>query len=111
MWVISTPGHTPGHISLYLRREKTLIAGDALTAEDGRLMGPPPPPHTLDTTTAWQSVGRLAELDVERIVCYHGGIVDEDPGGQLRRVLREGGSGVSCRCRRTAHARRIRAGR
>ena len=25
--VISTPGHTPGHISLYLRREKTLIAG------------------------------------------------------------------------------------
>ncbi len=93
--VISTPGHTPGHVSLYLRRQKTLIAGDALTAEDGRLMGPPPPPMTLDAATAWRSVGRLAGLDVRRIVCYHGGVVDEDPGGQLRGLVREGGPPVS----------------
>ena len=31
--VIPTPGHTPGHISLYLEESKILIAGDALTAE------------------------------------------------------------------------------
>src|ERR671913_1240623 len=29
--VIFTPGHTPGHLSLYLERPKVLVAGDALT--------------------------------------------------------------------------------
>src|SRR5919202_4573452 len=38
--VISTPGHTPGHISLYLERSRILIAGDALTAERGYLKSP-----------------------------------------------------------------------
>ena len=28
--VIETPGHMPGHISLYLKDSKTLICGDAL---------------------------------------------------------------------------------
>jgi glyoxylase-like metal-dependent hydrolase (beta-lactamase superfamily II) len=33
--VIFTPGHTPGHLSLYLERPRVLVAGDALTAEGG----------------------------------------------------------------------------
>jgi glyoxylase-like metal-dependent hydrolase (beta-lactamase superfamily II) len=86
--VIFTPGHTPGHLSLYLERPKVLVAGDALTAEEGRLNGPNPP-LTLDAGEAARSVRRLAELDVETIVCYHGGVVDEDADAQLRRVVRE----------------------
>jgi len=86
--VIFTPGHTPGHTSLYLERPKVLVAGDALTAEDGNLNGPNPP-FTLDVGEAARSVRRLAELEVETIVCYHGGVVGEDVGGQLRRVVRE----------------------
>ena len=86
--VIFTPGHTPGHISLYLERSKILIAGDALTAEGGYLNGPYPL-ATPDMRTAMQSVRRLADLDVETIVCYHGGVVSEDANGQLRRVIQE----------------------
>lgn len=86
--VISTPGHTPGHISLYLEQPKILIAGDALTAEDGSLNGPNPP-MTLDMRTALQAIRRLADLDVDTIVCYHGGVVGEDAYGQLRRVIQE----------------------
>ena len=86
--VIFTPGHTPGHLSLYLERPKVLVAGDALTAEEGRLNGPNPP-LTLDAGEAARSVRRLAELDVETIVCYHGGVVGEDANGQLRRVIQE----------------------
>src|SRR5919107_3227610 len=41
--VIFTPGHTPGHLSLYLEQPKVLVAGDALTAGDGYLKGPQPP--------------------------------------------------------------------
>jgi glyoxylase-like metal-dependent hydrolase (beta-lactamase superfamily II) len=91
--VIFTPGHTPGHLSLYLERSKVLIAGDALTAEGGRLNGPNPP-VTLDTDEAARSVRKLAELDVETVVCYHGGVVSEDANGQLRRVVEEGSGAV-----------------
>jgi glyoxylase-like metal-dependent hydrolase (beta-lactamase superfamily II) len=86
--VISTPGHTPGHISLYLEQPKVLIAGDALTAEDGSLNGPNPS-MTPEMGTAIQSIRRLADLDVDTIVCYHGGVVSEDANGQLRRVIQE----------------------
>jgi glyoxylase-like metal-dependent hydrolase (beta-lactamase superfamily II) len=83
--VIFTPGHTPGHISLYLERSRTLITGDALTANEGQLAGPNQG-ATPDMPTAGQSVRRLADLDVRTIVCYHGGVVRDDAQGQLRRV-------------------------
>jgi glyoxylase-like metal-dependent hydrolase (beta-lactamase superfamily II) len=86
--VISTPGHTPGHISLYLERSKVLIAGDALTSERGSLNGPNPS-MTLEMRTALQSIRKLADLEVDTIVCYHGGVVSEDANGQLRRVIQE----------------------
>ena len=86
--VIFTPGHTPGHLSLYLERSKVLKAGDVLTAEGGSLNGPNPS-ATLDVPETARSVRRLAELDVQTIVCYHGGVVDEDANGQLRRVVEE----------------------
>jgi len=82
------PNFTPGHLSLYLERPKVLVAGDALTAEGGYLNGSNPP-FTLDVGEAARSVRRLAELDVETIVCYHGGVVGEDANGQLRRVVQE----------------------
>src|ERR671910_151775 len=56
--------------------------------EGGHLNGPTPP-FTLDVGEAARSVRRLAELDVETIVCYHGGVVGEDANGQLQRVLQE----------------------
>jgi glyoxylase-like metal-dependent hydrolase (beta-lactamase superfamily II) len=86
--VVFTPGHTPGHISLYLEGSKVLVAGDALTAERGYLNGPNPS-ATLDMRTAMQSVKRLADFDVDTIICYHGGVVSEDANGQLRRVIQE----------------------
>jgi glyoxylase-like metal-dependent hydrolase (beta-lactamase superfamily II) len=86
--VISTAGHTPGHISLYLERSKVLIAGDALRAERGSLNGPNPS-MTLEMSTAIQSIRRLADLEIDTIVCYHGGVVSEDANGQLRRVIQE----------------------
>lgn len=89
--VVFTPGHTPGHMCLYLERTKTLIAGDALTADQGRLQGPNPG-ATPDMQLAAQSVQKLAELDITAIVCYHGGVVQDDANGQLKRVAKELGS-------------------
>jgi len=85
---VFTPGHTVGHMCLYLERTRTVIAGDALIASEGRLAGPSAA-ATDDMETAARSVRKLAELDVDAIVCYHGGVVRDDANGQLRRVVEE----------------------
>ena len=81
--VIFTRGHTRGHISLYLERTRTLISGDALTANSGQLAGPNAQ-ATSNLPQAMESVRKLAELDVQTTVCYHGGIVSNNANGQLR---------------------------
>jgi glyoxylase-like metal-dependent hydrolase (beta-lactamase superfamily II) len=86
--VVFTPGHTPGHMCLLLERTGTLIAGDALTASEGRLQGPNPD-ATMDMPAAARSVRALAAFDVKAIVCYHGGVVNENASDQLRRVADE----------------------
>jgi glyoxylase-like metal-dependent hydrolase (beta-lactamase superfamily II) len=86
--VVFTPGHTPGHICLYLERSRTLVAGDALTASEGRLQGPNAG-ATQDMPAASQSVRKLADLDLQAIVCYHGGVVRDDANAQIRRVAEE----------------------
>jgi glyoxylase-like metal-dependent hydrolase (beta-lactamase superfamily II) len=88
--VINTPGHTPGHICLYHRPSKTLIAGDALTAADGQLRGPNPQ-ATLDMPLAMQSLKKLAQYDIERVICYHGGLCTGGANQRLAELAREAG--------------------
>lgn len=71
--VIHTPGHTPGHICLYLKKHKVLIAGDALNVIDGKLMGPNPR-FTPDMSQAKESLKKLLDYDIESVICYHGGL-------------------------------------
>lgn len=72
--VIHTPGHTPGHISLYHEPSKTLIAGDAMVVVDGILQGPNPP-FTPDMPKALRSLQQLAAYEIDAVICYHGGLV------------------------------------
>lgn len=73
--VIYTPGHTIGHISLYLKRSKTLIAGDTMKVENCELIIPKSAGH-YDQKMYMQSIKKLVEMDleIEKIICYHGGI-------------------------------------
>lgn len=80
--IIYTPGHTPGHISLYLHSSKTLITGDALVAINGVLQGPNPQ-ATPDMETALQSIKKFTEYDIETVICYHGGVYKENPNNRL----------------------------
>ena len=85
---IATPGHTLGHLCLFLERSGTLVSGDALSAQEGRLLGPNPG-ATMDVPTARRSVRKLASLEVRSVICYHGGVVEDDATGQLRRLADE----------------------
>lgn len=84
MDVIFTPGHAPGHISLHFPDHSTLLAGDAVTAEDGALAGPNKQ-FTPDMSGALDSVETLTDFDIDRILCYHGGPVRAD-SDDLRRI-------------------------
>jgi glyoxylase-like metal-dependent hydrolase (beta-lactamase superfamily II) len=79
---IHTPGHTPGHISLFRRKDKTLIAGDAFVTvqqeslykvikQEKEISGPPRY-LTPDWKEAESSVKKLAALDPETAGTGHG---------------------------------------
>lgn len=72
--VIHTPGHTPGHVSLYHQASKTLIAGDALVIHNGELLGSSPH-STINMEQAIQSLEKFKPFDIETVVCYHGGLL------------------------------------
>jgi glyoxylase-like metal-dependent hydrolase (beta-lactamase superfamily II) len=74
--IVSTPGHTPGHISLYLHEFKTLIVGDALFLQNGELVIPPQ--ATFDMELAKKSIKKLLDYDIEKIICYHGGLYESN---------------------------------
>ncbi|HKJ92492.1 MAG TPA: MBL fold metallo-hydrolase, partial [Longimicrobiales bacterium] len=87
--VLHTPGHTPGHISLYLRRSKTLVSGDALVSENGVLQGPRPG-ATPDMATAVASLSKLTGLDIVTAITYHGGVVKENVKDRLAELAAAG---------------------
>ncbi|MBJ8112130.1 MBL fold metallo-hydrolase [Bacillus cereus group sp. N6] len=83
--ILHTPGHTPGHISLYLKQSKTLIAGDSIYSVNGKLGGI----HvltTLNVKEAQQSLKRYSNLDIESVVCYHGGLSKENIKIQIQNL-------------------------
>ncbi|MGO4528142.1 MBL fold metallo-hydrolase [Paenibacillus sp. 2TAF8] len=84
--VIHTPGHTPGHISLYLMRSKTLIAGDSMYSVNGQLGGIHVP-TTLDVEAARFSLKKYLELDISSVICYHGGLSDMHIKEQISRLI------------------------
>jgi glyoxylase-like metal-dependent hydrolase (beta-lactamase superfamily II) len=72
--IIATPGHMPGHISLYVPALRTVITGDALTATRGKLRITNPL-YATDASSAKRSARKLLNLDAEKYICYHGGVV------------------------------------
>jgi glyoxylase-like metal-dependent hydrolase (beta-lactamase superfamily II) len=79
---IATPGHTPGHISLFRESDRTLIAGDAVvtTRQESLshvltqrpIVWRPPAYFTGDWDAAERSVRALAELEPQVLATGHG---------------------------------------
>lgn len=80
-WV-HTPGHTPGHVSFWRERDRSLIVGDAFvtTRQESAYavilqkpeMHGPPMYYTPDWDSARESVRTLAELQPKLVVTGHG---------------------------------------
>lgn len=72
--IIATPGHTPGHISLFMEKDSIIITGDAIALEDGKPVIANPQ-FTLDMEQAVKSMENLLSLQAKAYYCYHGGIL------------------------------------
>ncbi len=83
--IIHIPGHTPGHIAIYLKKYKTLVAGDALNTDGTSLIGPAPA-YTYDIAQAIKSLVVLKEYDIQKIVCYHGGLLTGNINEQIEKI-------------------------
>ncbi len=79
--VVETPGHTPGHISLFSPSAGVLFTGDSIISRDGVLV-PSLPGFTWDSEKAAASVRRQAALN-PRIVCPGHGPPVTDAAGKM----------------------------
>jgi len=91
MQVIHTPGHTLGSISLYHPQQKILFCGDALFNQHPLTGNPglrlPLAMVTLNTQLAYQSAGKLAELEIELLCPGHGKPLREGAGRKIASLL------------------------
>ena len=72
--IMATPGHTPGHISLFVENDSIIISGDAMAMENGQPVIANPQ-FTLDLKSAEDSMKKLLSLKANSYYCYHGGIL------------------------------------
>ncbi|MEH7417859.1 MBL fold metallo-hydrolase [Neobacillus drentensis] len=80
-WVF-TPGHSPGHISLFREQDRALIAGDAFVTvkqeslysvlTQSKVISGPPRYYTTDWDAAYESVKKLEALKPQWAVTGHG---------------------------------------
>jgi glyoxylase-like metal-dependent hydrolase (beta-lactamase superfamily II) len=80
--VVSTPGHSPGHVSFFRSNDGTLIAGDAFATVNldslwdilrkRQEISRPPTPPTCNWPAARESVRTLAALNPSVLACGHG---------------------------------------
>jgi len=68
-----------------LHEFKTLIASDALFLQDGKLVISRPM-ATLDMEQAKKSIKKLLDYDIDKIVCYHGGVYKDNINETLKKI-------------------------
>lgn len=70
--IITTPGHTPGHIAVLDRAGGVLVAGDALVGAGGGTVGEPDPRYTEDMDVAHMSIRKLTGYTFDTVLVGHG---------------------------------------
>ncbi len=85
--VIATPGHTPGHISLYVEEDKLLIVGDAMVVDESGVLQGPREAVTPNMEQAMASVAKFLDYEIEKVLCYHGGLFTGDVHTRIKEIV------------------------
>lgn len=73
--VVDTSGHTEGHISFYAPKSKTMITGDVLVHDSGKVFLPFPQ-YSYNIADAKNALHKISNLPIQRLICYHGGVLE-----------------------------------
>lgn len=84
--IVHSPGHTPGHLCLFLPAPSLLIAGDLMRLEDG-VIRESPAGIAADADQALASARSVAALGFDGFIGYHGGYVVSGAGKLLGESL------------------------
>ncbi len=84
--VLETPGHTPGHVSLWHEADGALLSGDALVVEEG---APALPAATLseNPARAQAALATLGRLPIRHLLPGHGEPIFEDARARVAALL------------------------
>lgn len=83
--ILSTPGHTAGHVSVFHEGSGTLFIGDAAATDRGSVVRSPAA-FTSDASRAEESLERIAALAPDRILFAHGAEVPSPTGALVRLI-------------------------
>jgi glyoxylase-like metal-dependent hydrolase (beta-lactamase superfamily II) len=93
--VVAAPGHTPGHLAFFDRRDGSLLVGDAFQTRAGlavagiiRWLFPFPALATWDKLTALHSAVALRDLRPARLAAGHGPVL-ENPARAMAAAIAE----------------------
>jgi len=85
LMIVSTPGHTPGSVSVHDPAGGILVAGDALRTERGAAI-PPNARFTEDMATATASIAKIGRLTFETLLVAHGDPIESDASTLVARL-------------------------
>ena len=80
---IHLPGHTPGSIGLLDEVSKTLFAGDLLRW-DGTALSEGPRAFSMEVTTSWESIRKIASPEFDTLLIGHGKPLRPDAAAKVR---------------------------
>ena len=70
--IIHVPGHSPGNLSLFMRKHAAVIAGDTIFGDSEGNLEAPPEKYCTDAGMAAGNLKILAEVDFDRLLLSHG---------------------------------------
>lgn len=70
--IVHVPGHSDGNLCLYLRRLKTIIAGDTIFGDSEGNLEAPPEKYCSDVEMAARNLRILADYDFDALLLSHG---------------------------------------
>jgi glyoxylase-like metal-dependent hydrolase (beta-lactamase superfamily II) len=87
--IVTTPGHTPGHITVYDPANSAVALGDTLVNMEGYAFGPIPQ-FTNNMEDAMASLRKLAALGFERGLFAHGPIMERGAAAAIGQIAARG---------------------